>query len=213
MTREEAIKALNDYGTLFPSDKGEAIDMAIEALKDRPRGHWRVIDEYSACSVCDAEIDWYDLPYCPFCGADMRGEKKMEKPTRPDEGIEVTKKAPEKAPLGVTSGVKEGRDVIMVPTDRIDEFVEKESRKRSNIAPTSSSEEFRGRLARSIKAAGRWMEDNAEGIAGSVERRRSLDIHLSWECSGNEIAPTINIDSDFLCFEAIDEMHRKEIEK
>lgn len=75
------------------------------------------------------------------------------------------------------------------------------------------SEEFRGRLARSIKAAGRWMEDNAEGISGSVEGRKSLDIHLSWECSGNEIAPTINIDSDFLCFEAIDAMHRKENEK
>lgn len=114
----------------------------------------------------------------------------MEKPTRPDKAIEVTKKAPEKAPLGVTSGVKD-----------------------ANKAPTSSSEEFRGRLARSIKAAGRWMEDNAEGISGSVEGRRSLDIHLSWECSGNEIAPTINIDSDFLCFEAIDEMHRKENEK
>ena len=114
----------------------------------------------------------------------------MEKPTRPDEAIEVTKKAPEKALLGATSGAKD-----------------------ANKAPTSSSEEFRGRLARSIKAAGRWMEDNAEGIAGSVEGRRSLDIHLSWECSGNEITPTINIDSDFLCFEAIDEMHRKENEK
>ena len=33
MTREEAIKALNEYGTLFPSDKIEAIDIAIEALK------------------------------------------------------------------------------------------------------------------------------------------------------------------------------------
>lgn len=38
---------------------------------DRPKGHWIVIDEYSACSVCDAKIDWYDLPYCPFCGAKM----------------------------------------------------------------------------------------------------------------------------------------------
>lgn len=137
----------------------------------------------------------------------------MEKPTRPDEAIEVTKKAPEKAPLGVTSGVKDGRDVIMVPTDRLDEFVEKESRKRSNIAPTSAAKEFQRRLARSIDKIGRWLTDNAEGIAGSVEGRRSLDIHLSWECSGNEIAPTININSDFLCFEAIDEMHRKENEK
>lgn len=100
----------------------------------------------------------------------------MEKPTRPDEAIEVTKKTPKKA-------------------------------------PTSSSEEFRGRLARSIKAAGRWMEDNAEGIAGIIDGRRTLNIYLSWECSGNEIAPTINIDGDFICREAIAEMHRKEIEK
>lgn len=33
MTKDEAIKALNEYGTLFPSDKSEAIDIAIEALK------------------------------------------------------------------------------------------------------------------------------------------------------------------------------------
>ena len=57
------------------------------------------------------------------------------------------------------------------------------------------------------------MEDNAEGITGSVEGRRSLDIHLSLECSGNEIAPTINIDGDFICLEAIAEMYRKENEK
>ena len=33
MTREEAIKALEEYGTLFPSDKIEAIDKAVEALQ------------------------------------------------------------------------------------------------------------------------------------------------------------------------------------
>lgn len=38
MTKAEAIEALNEYGTLFPSDKIEAIDIAIEALEaqDRP---------------------------------------------------------------------------------------------------------------------------------------------------------------------------------
>ena len=36
MTREEAIKALNEYGVLFPSDVEEAIDMAMEALA-KPR--------------------------------------------------------------------------------------------------------------------------------------------------------------------------------
>ncbi len=33
LTRKEAIKALNEYGTLFPSDKSEAIDMAIMAIE------------------------------------------------------------------------------------------------------------------------------------------------------------------------------------
>lgn len=48
------------------------------AKMNRPKGHWIVIDEYSACSVCDAEIDWYDLPYCPYCGAKMDGERSKE---------------------------------------------------------------------------------------------------------------------------------------
>ena len=110
----------------------------------------------------------------------------MEKPTRPDEAIEVTKKAPEKAPLGVTSGAKDGNN---------------EARKNQR------------RLARSIAETGWWLIYNAEGIVGGAEERRSLDIHLSWDCSGNEIAPTINIDSDFISREAIAEMHREEIEK
>lgn len=71
-------------------------------------------------------------------------------------------------------------------------------------------EEFRGRLAQSIKAAGRWMEDNAEGIAGTIDGRTSLYIRLSWECSGKEITPDINIDGDFLCREAIEEMFKHE---
>lgn len=128
LTREEAIKALNEYGTLFPSDKSEAIDMAIMAIE------------------------------------------ALEEPPRPID-----------------------------PTIEVD--LENEARK------------FQRRLARSIAKTGRWLMDNAEGIVGAVEEIRSLDIRLSWERSGNEIAPTINIDSDFICREAIDEMHRKENEK
>ena len=33
MTREEAIKALEKWGVLLPSDADEALDMAIEALQ------------------------------------------------------------------------------------------------------------------------------------------------------------------------------------
>ena len=123
----------------------------------------------------------------------------MKKPTKPDAAREAEP--------------KQERQGGSFPASRTPPSMMKKIEKDANKAPTCTSEEFRGRLARSIKAAGRWMEDNAEGISGSVEGRRSLDIHLSWECSGNEIAPTINIDSDFICREAITEMHRKEIEK
>lgn len=54
MTREEAIKALNEYGTLFPSDKSEAIDiaiMAIEALQTPP------ISQRSMYPNCGAKMD------------------------------------------------------------------------------------------------------------------------------------------------------------
>lgn len=49
MTREEAIKALNEYGTLFPSDKSEAIDMAIEALQT----------DIVRCGECEHKADNY----------------------------------------------------------------------------------------------------------------------------------------------------------
>lgn len=123
----------------------------------------------------------------------------MKKPAKPDAAIEAEPKQE-----------KQGGNC---PASRTPPSMMKKIEKDANKAPTCTSEEFRGRLARSIKAAGRWIEDNAEGIAGIIDGRTSLDIHLSWECSGNEIAPTINIDSDFICREAIAEMHRKEIEK
>lgn len=36
MTKQEAIEVINEYGTLFPSDKQEAIDMALDALEQEP---------------------------------------------------------------------------------------------------------------------------------------------------------------------------------
>ena len=120
----------------------------------------------------------------------------MKKPAKPDAAIEAEP--------------KQERQGGTCPASLTPPSMMKKIEKDANKAPTSMSEEFRGRLARSIKAAGRWMEDNAEGIAGIIDGRTSLDIHLSWECSGNEIAPTINIDGDFLCREAIEEMFKHE---
>ena len=79
MTREEAI---NQLGWLTcktnEEQKLEAIDMAIEALKSRPKGHW--IEENPSgtfiCSECGHK-PYNQLTmsnYCPWCGADMRGE-------------------------------------------------------------------------------------------------------------------------------------------
>ena len=57
----------------------EALDMAIEALKQEPKtGHWKRIGkrgEYAyICSQCNHE-SMYNGNFCSHCGADMRGEE------------------------------------------------------------------------------------------------------------------------------------------
>lgn len=92
MTKEEAIKRLIDescksrlYCELYPVTcmKEECeIYMAIEALRERPRGKWRKItpeeDEYKSfmgwleCTNCRSEVAIFSN-YCPNCGARMKG--------------------------------------------------------------------------------------------------------------------------------------------
>ena len=92
MTREEAIKWIDDRmcfgrGT-FTEHHPPNIDecwqagmMAIEALKDRPKGEWEeLLPNTYYCTNCDRcvvtskkEIKKYN--FCPNCGADMRSEK------------------------------------------------------------------------------------------------------------------------------------------
>lgn len=57
----------------------EAKAMAIEALKQKPKGNWieteddlcRIIE---TCSICGyGSIPIGDRKFCPNCGADMRG--------------------------------------------------------------------------------------------------------------------------------------------
>lgn len=113
-------------------------------------------------------------------------------------------------------------EAIVIPKERVDEFIKREAAKRDfektilmpvPDMPAPKPNGYQRRLTKSIVKVGEWLIQNAADIAGTTEGRMSLDIHLSWECSPNEISPTINIDSDFLCLEAIDEMHRKENEK
>ena len=85
MTREEAIEILQG-AIKKPNTKdgylGQAIDMAIKALKQEPKtGHWRPIyqgDEIIdyRCTECEFGSTFgkstYGMNFCPYCGADMR---------------------------------------------------------------------------------------------------------------------------------------------
>lgn len=57
----------------------EVIREITEEIK-RPHGKWIWITEpdgflHSKCSRCNQFNDWGDVAYCPWCGAEMRGEK------------------------------------------------------------------------------------------------------------------------------------------
>lgn len=87
MTREKAMQILSTrdaHGVLcgYTSGVTEALDMAIEALKDRPQGEWIDKGMYAECSICGThsriQFDGVQpIPlktsFCHDCGADMRG--------------------------------------------------------------------------------------------------------------------------------------------
>ena len=56
----------------------ENFDLGYEMAKNkykRPQGEWIRIDAFVVkCSVCGVES--FETPFCPLCGADMRGEEK-----------------------------------------------------------------------------------------------------------------------------------------
>lgn len=86
MTREEAIYRLKNTAWLGSNEDREeteqAIDMAIEALQDRPTGTWeeKYIEDAPPflkhrfyCSNCGEWITYGTADFCCNCGADMRG--------------------------------------------------------------------------------------------------------------------------------------------
>ena len=91
MTREEAIKyakfRLECYskGDGEYTEHGEFLVAAIKALQEPERKKGRWASPTDKCPVCgvnkfkdlDADIwaDW-NPPFCPNCGADMRGDEK-----------------------------------------------------------------------------------------------------------------------------------------
>lgn len=64
---------------LLSDPEGEAIDLAIEALREPPRrsGWWQddAMSEFVTCSVCHVPVRKGELVgiYCPGCGAKMSG--------------------------------------------------------------------------------------------------------------------------------------------
>lgn len=98
MTREEAIQVLNEIFddsefSRYESWYGTAMDMAIEALADRPTGVWIDKGGYNECSECGEvaqKVELCDCVYerltkfCPNCGADMRSEKEYLDKTFPE---------------------------------------------------------------------------------------------------------------------------------
>lgn len=93
LTREEAIQDLEAIKSFERYARGRlALDMAIEALKDRPKGEWihspNGIDRdfiWWVCSECghkifsETEKDRIEFhAYCGRCGADMRPTERSE---------------------------------------------------------------------------------------------------------------------------------------
>ena len=71
MTRQEAIKHLEEWKECISSAyRRQVIDMAIEALVDRPTGEW--VDNRNGTFTCDqCGCKHSKSNYCPNCGTRM----------------------------------------------------------------------------------------------------------------------------------------------
>ena len=89
VTKELAIKILSTrdrYGCLcgWTSGYTEALDMAIEALKKRPKGHWVGVErlgdrpsyKWYRCSECEMLVKNV-VNYCPKCGSYNGGTNEI----------------------------------------------------------------------------------------------------------------------------------------
>lgn len=86
ITREEAITIIDNLHLIGCGRNQHeddlkinvALDMAIEALKNKPQGEWKPKNNHTDyCSNCGfEEVHWrtVDYDYCPNCNAEMRCE-------------------------------------------------------------------------------------------------------------------------------------------
>lgn len=93
MTNKEAIKILEEMpiaSIVHFEEIAEAIEIAVEALKsERPKGKWVLKEpdyddggnnlyECTNCHHSDIHSGSIEVPYCWYCGADMRGDKEWK---------------------------------------------------------------------------------------------------------------------------------------
>lgn len=72
--RQAAIDAIVDNPTVRRVEIIKLIEELPSVEPERKKGRWLYDPPMYACDQCNAEM--YDMsPYCPMCGADMRGEQ------------------------------------------------------------------------------------------------------------------------------------------
>ena len=88
--RQKAIDAIRLTSSPWLTELIDPYRAQVKALKELPsaqkKGHWRNYEGTLTCSVCETEFDngimeycGDDVPmFCPYCGADMRGEADGE---------------------------------------------------------------------------------------------------------------------------------------
>ena len=57
---------------------GTKDDIQMMLYKPIKKAHWKIDREDESihyCSNCNQSNHWGEVPYCPWCGADMRGVK------------------------------------------------------------------------------------------------------------------------------------------